>query len=62
MRVSKQKTNYRIVIHREGWTDDGKGLAKDQAEATKMFNRVIGKITDFKLAELYFDNILIKKV
>lgn len=54
------ETNYRIVIVKVKSVDDGLGLAKDQAEAVKLFDTVMEKVTDFKEAKLYFNKKLIK--
>jgi hypothetical protein len=43
-------------------TDDGLGLAKDKAEALNLFGLVMGKVSNFKEAKLYFENKLIKRL
>jgi len=55
------ETNYRIVIVKVNSNDDGIGLAKDQADAVKLFDLIMEKVTDFKRAELYFNKQLIKE-
>jgi hypothetical protein len=56
------KTNFRIVIVKVNSTDDGHGLAKDQAEALNLFGLVMAKVSNFKDAKLYFENKLIKRL
>jgi len=62
LKKSILKTNFRIVIVRVSSTDDGHGFAKDQAEALNLFGLVMGKVSNFKEAKLYFENKLIKRL
>jgi hypothetical protein len=60
------KSNYQVKLwigkESSNILCDGKGIANDKKDAEKMFDSLVKKTHGLINAELYFENVLIKKL